>query len=62
MKKRGNPQDFVKVGSEPVAEQPISVKLPLTIDAYVRSRPNRADWLRKVIAEAVKREMEQSVG
>ena len=54
---KGNPQKLVKIGNEPVAETAISVKLPLTMDAWVRARPNRADWLRKAIADAYERDL-----
>jgi hypothetical protein len=36
--------------------KPISVMLPGDLDAYVRSKPNRSEWLRQIIAEAVERE------
>ncbi len=39
--------------------KPISVMLPEHLDAYVRSKPNRSEWLRQVIAEAVDREQAQ---
>jgi hypothetical protein len=34
-----------------------SVRLPDDVDGYVRSLPNRAAWLRRVITEAVQREL-----
>ncbi|MEH2211074.1 MAG: hypothetical protein V7K84_10680 [Nostoc sp.] len=30
--------------------------LPEDLDAYVRNKPNRSEWLRQVIAEAVAKE------
>ena len=33
------------------------VKLPIAIDGVVRSLPNRAAWLRRVITEAAQREL-----
>ncbi|NET14307.1 MAG: hypothetical protein F6K08_16460 [Okeania sp. SIO1H6] len=30
----------------------MGIRLPLKIDAYVRSLPNRSEWIRKVITEA----------
>lgn len=41
---------------QPVADQPVAVKLPVELDAWVRSLPNKSDWLRRVIAEAYERE------
>ncbi|WP_250123068.1 hypothetical protein [Chroococcidiopsis sp. CCMEE 29] len=58
--KRGNPQEFLRSGNEPVAEQPISVKLPLSIDSFVRSLPNRTEWLREAITEKYQREQTQA--
>ncbi|MBD2302241.1 hypothetical protein [Nostoc sp. FACHB-190] len=36
--------------------KPISVLLPEDLDTYVRNKPNRSEWLRQVIAEAVDKE------
>ena len=58
-KKGGNPQNF----NNPVKTslEPLTVRLSdKQVDNFVRSLPNRTEWLRKVIAEAAKREMEQS--
>lgn len=46
---------------EQMAEKPISVRLPVNLDKKVRSLPNRTEWLRRVIAEAVERENEKEV-
>ena len=57
----GNPNPKYKFKSNyagEVAGKPISVKLPVEIDAWVRSLPNRTEWLRQVIAEAVEREQQ----
>jgi hypothetical protein len=51
-----NSTRFKPIGESPLADRPVSVHLPLDLDAYVRSRPDRADWLRKAIAAAVKKE------
>lgn len=40
--------------------KPISVMLPEDLDAYVRSKPNRSEWLRRVIAEAVAKEQAET--
>lgn len=41
---------------KPLADQMTSVRLPTDLHEWVRSLPNRADWLRKAIAEAYERE------
>lgn len=43
-------------GDEPLAKQVIGIRLPESIHAVVFNRPDRAEWLRRVIAEAAKRE------
>lgn len=54
----GNPGTYFKSDScsEKVAKVPIAVKLPLELDEYVRSLPNRAEWLREAIAAQVERD------
>ncbi len=42
-----------------VARRSISVKLPPEVDAFVRSLPNRAEWLRQAIAAQVERDLQQ---
>ncbi len=44
-----------------MAEKPISVRLPLKLDEYVRSLPNRTEWLREAIAAKKNQEDEQKV-
>lgn len=56
-RKGGNPETYFK-GPE-VAPSPISVKLSPDIDKFVRSLPNRAEWLRNAIAKAYEEEMQQ---
>jgi len=57
-----NPKFKLKSTSEePLAERPLSVRLSADLDEKVRSLPNRTEWLRKVIAEAIERER-QNVG
>ncbi len=41
----------------PLAEQNLSVRLTADIDEFVRSLPNKSAWLRRVITEAVQREL-----
>lgn len=62
---KGNPNPKHKlakvyVGDEPVAERAVAVKLPRSLDVWVRNLPNRAEWLRKAIADAYEREQRQS--
>lgn len=47
---------FKVKGDRPMGS-PVSVALPLEIDALVRTVPNRSEWLRRVICEAVEREL-----
>lgn len=42
--------------TEPLASQPIQVRLPISLDAKVRRLPNRTATLRRVIDEAAERE------
>ncbi len=42
-----------------VARRSISVKLPPELDAFVRSLPNRAEWLRQAIAAQVERDLQK---
>lgn len=42
---------------EPLSEQPLTIRVPLTIDVWVRSLPNKTEWLRQVITEAYQREI-----
>jgi hypothetical protein len=43
--------------TETLATLATSARLPLEIDAVVRSLPNRSAWLRRVVTEAAKREL-----
>ena len=42
-----------------MAESPISVRLEAEIDKFVRSLPNRTEWLREAIAAAYERDKQQ---
>jgi hypothetical protein len=42
---------------EPMAKQNIQLRLTQSIDAAVRSLPNRSAWLRRVITEAAQLEL-----
>lgn len=43
--------------SDSLADNPIQVRLSKSVDAAVRSLPNRSEWLRRVITEAAKKEL-----
>lgn len=43
---------------EKVARKPITVKLPPEIDAWVRTLPNKSEWLRQAIADAYQRDIQ----
>jgi hypothetical protein len=49
---------FQSTRDEPLAKQAVSVVLPETLDAYVRSRPNKSEWLRRAIQDAAQKEIE----
>jgi hypothetical protein len=42
-----------------LSKKAIAVKLPVDVDGVVRSVPNMAAWLRRVITEAAQRELIQ---
>lgn len=44
------------VYGESLAKNALSVKVNLELDEYVRSLPNRAEWLRRAIADARERD------
>lgn len=50
---------FDKKHKEPISEQPLTVRVPLAQDQYVRSLPNKTEWLRKAIAAQIERDMQQ---
>lgn len=58
----GNSNPTFKLTSpnpEPMSEQPLTVRVPLSIDSFVRSLPNRNEWLRNVIAKAAAEELKK---
>jgi hypothetical protein len=55
-KKGGNPQNFNNPTKSSLA--PLTFRLEdKQIDAFVRSLPNKSEWLRRAIAEAYQRDM-----
>lgn len=56
---KGKPENLTPMppqGAQSFALQPLCVRVPVEIDAWVRSQPNPSEWLRRVIAEAVERD------
>ncbi|MBD3884454.1 hypothetical protein IFO70_22180 [Phormidium tenue FACHB-886] len=51
---------FRPTGAVPLSDRPVSVKLPVSVDAFVRAMPEPSEWLRRVICEAVERELKSS--
>jgi hypothetical protein len=43
--------------TEELASLILGARLPVSIDAVVRSLPNRSAWIRRVITEAAQREL-----
>jgi hypothetical protein len=43
--------------TDPLAASALMARVPIQIDAAVRSLPNRSAWLRRVITEAAQREL-----
>ncbi|NJR57281.1 MAG: hypothetical protein HC768_23820 [Acaryochloris sp. CRU_2_0] len=55
--KLDNLQPFKPLAEEALSSQPLCVKVEKSIDARVRSLPDKSAWLRRVITEAVQREL-----
>ncbi len=56
---KGNPSPTYSFKSDypqPIAVKPVSLRLSKEDDEYVRSLPQRTDWLRKVIEKAIAEE------
>ena len=49
---------FQQQGDVPMAERPLSVRMPEDIDAIIRAKPGRTEWLRDAIVEKLWREGE----
>lgn len=50
---------FNRQNEDELASQTVGVRLPVDMDAYVRSLPNRTEWLRRAIAAQIERDMQQ---
>lgn len=46
------------IGDRPMARKPVAVALPIELDEWVRSLPNRSEWLREAVAEKYEREQQ----
>lgn len=49
-------QQFKQEGERPLSKVPLTVRVDVDIDAYIRSQPDRNKWLQRVIKEAVIKE------
>lgn len=47
---------FKSIGKHNMSPKPVAVALPVEVDEWVRSLPNRSEWLRQVITDAYQRE------
>ncbi len=55
-RKGGNPETYFRAkGSESVTKT-ITVKVSPTLEAFVKSLPNRSEWIREAITEKAERE------
>lgn len=56
----GNPNPKQKLkpwyGDKAMAKTPLAIRVPVEVDEFVRALPNKTEWLRRVIQEAVERE------
>ncbi|NEP81151.1 MAG: hypothetical protein F6K17_19770 [Okeania sp. SIO3C4] len=55
--KKGQVMTVLGEGEKPKAEKPLSVRVQQDIDEYVRSLPNRSQWLEEAITEKARKEM-----
>lgn len=59
-RKGGNPETYFKADFQgEISKKPVAVKLPVDLDAYVRSLSNQSEWLRQAVADAYERDMQQ---
>lgn len=58
-----NPKQYLKehqyqpLGKEALSRNPVSVKLPKDLDEYVRSLPNRNQWLIEAVLDKAAKEV-----
>lgn len=56
-----NPNSPIKrIYEEEMAAAPLSVRVSADFDKYVRSRPNRTEWLRKAIARQIEEDLKNA--
>ena len=49
---------YQAIASEnPLAEKPLTIRVPIDIDEAIRALPNRSVWMRRVLTEAAQREL-----
>lgn len=48
---------FKAISDRNMSSKPVAVALPTEVDEWVRSLPNRSEWLRKAIVDAYEREI-----
>ncbi len=48
---------FKYLYDEPLAKQIVGTRLPKSLDVFVRSLPNKSEWLRNAIAAQYERDM-----
>jgi hypothetical protein len=51
---------FVPSGKPVMADKPIAVRLPIEVDEIIRAMPDRTEFLRQVISQAVELRMSKS--
>jgi hypothetical protein len=54
--KLDNLRPYQPVGKKALASKPLCVKLPVALDQSIRSLPDTAAWVRRVIEEAARAE------
>lgn len=56
-----NPKSPIKrIYEEEMAAAPLSVRVSADFDKYVRSLPNRTEWLRKAIARQIEEDLKNA--
>lgn len=63
---RGNPNPKQKLkpwyGDKGLSSNTVALRLPVEIDEFVRSLPNKTEWLREAIATKYQQEQEKLTG
>ena len=45
-------EQYTVQGKRPLSKTPLTVRVPEDVDEYIRSLPNRSEWLQKIITDA----------